>query len=274
MTDASEWQGRVGESWASEWRRTDRAFGPLTERLLARRREASFAHALDVGCGAGELTLALARARPEGSVVGVDISPQLIAVARERGVNLPNADFVEADAAAWQPQEGAAPDLLISRHGVMFFDDPAAAFGHFAAIAAPGARLLFSCFRDRAENPFFMEPARLLPHPEPLPAPDAPGPFAFADAARVEALLTAAGWREVRFEAHDFPMIAGVGEEPIADALAYFTAIGPAARAVRELEAGERARFLERLRGLLQRHVREGIVTLRAAAWIVSARKP
>lgn len=274
MTDASEWQGRVGQSWAAEWRRTDRSFGPLTEHVLRRHREIPFARGLDIGCGAGELTLALARATPEARITGIDISPQLVAIARERGGNLANTDFVVADAATWRPGEGASPDLLVSRHGVMFFDDPVGAFAHLADMAAPGARLLFSCFRDRSENPFFTEPARLLPHAEPAPAPDAPGPFAFADRARVEAILTRAGWREPAFEPFDFPMVAGTGAEPIEDAIGYFSRIGPVARAVRELGAGERERFLDRLCELLSRHVNEGIVTMRAAAWIVTAHRP
>lgn len=274
MTDAGEWQGRVGESWAAEWRRTDRAFGPLTERLLQRSRDYAYSRVLDIGCGAGELSLALGRARRQARVTGIDISPQLIAVAARRAANLGNAAFELADAALWQPEEGKAPDLLVSRHGVMFFADPAAAFGHLAAAAAPRAALLFSCFRERAENPFFTEPARQLPHPEPLPAADAPGPFAFADPARVESILLEGGWREIEFAPYDFPMIIGVGDDPVADAVAYLTVIGPAARAARELGSDERERFVERLRGLAERNRHEGIVSLRAAAWIVTARKP
>src|SRR5688572_815515 len=103
MTDASEWRGRVGESWAAQWRRTDRSFCPLTEHLLARTREFSLDSALDIGCGAGELSLAIARGRPHVQVTGIDISEPLIATARERGAHLPNVAFEVADAAQWQP---------------------------------------------------------------------------------------------------------------------------------------------------------------------------
>lgn len=274
MTDAGEWRGRVGESWAAEWRRTDRSFGPLTERLLQRSREFTYSRVLDVGCGAGELSLALGRAQRQARVTGIDISAQLIAAASGRAANLGNACFELADAATWQPAEGKAPDFVVSRHGVMFFDDPVGAFTHLCEVAVPGAALMFSCFRDRAENPFFTEPARQLPHAEPLPSPDTPGPFAFADRTRVEAILLQAGWRQIAFEPYDFPMVIGLGADPVEEAVAYLTVIGPAARAARELGGDERARFVERLRALAERHLHDGIVALRAAAWIVTARKP
>ena len=273
MTDASEWQGRVGQSWASEWRRTDRAFGPLTERLLQRAREFGFTSVLDVGCGAGELSLALARGRPHCRVVGVDISPQLIAAARERGGNRPNLAFELGDAAVWRPDPGFAPELLVSRHGVMFFDRPAAAFAHLGEIAAPRAGMLFSCFRAWEENPAFADPAGLLPSPPSPPDPRAPGPFAFADRDYVEALLTETGWRDIAFEAFDFAMILGAGADPVEDTVGYLSVIGTTARVSRELDPAERERFFDKIRKLAARHLREGIVSMRAGVWIVTARR-
>lgn len=274
MTDANEWLGRTGQSWAEQWRRTDRSFTPLTEHLLARTRGFVFDTVLDVGCGAGELSLAIARGRPRVAVTGLDIAPRLIEVARERGNQLPNVSFETGDAAAWQPLDGFAPELLVSRHGVMFFDDPIAAFGHLAELAVSGASLLFSCFRERSENPFFTEVARLLPSPEAPPPPGSPGPFAFADPARVLSMLEQAGWSQVALEPFDFAMIAGGGENPVADAVDYFSVIGPAARAASELSPEERARFVDRLHELVSRNLYEGLVSLRAGAWIVTARKP
>ena len=269
-----EWQGTTGDSWAAEWRRTDRSFNPLTEELLKRSRAFRFTSALDVGCGAGELSLALARGRPHVRVVGVDISPQLLAVARERSANLANIDFDEADAAQWQPPAEFAPDFIVSRHGVMFFADPQAAFAQLAELAAPGCGVLFSCFRARAENPVFHEVARLLPAPDAPVDPHAPGPFAFADASRVEAILTGAGWREVAIEPFDFAMIVGGGSDPLDDAAQYFLRIGPAARGAAALFPDERERFADRVRALAARNLFDGLVSLRAAAWLVTARKP
>ncbi len=272
MTDANEWRGRVGESWAAQWRRTDRSFGPLTEHLLARTREFSFDAVLDIGCGAGELSLAIARGRPHVEVTGIDIAGPLVTVARERGTHLPNVSFEVADAAGWQPD--TPPQLLVSRHGVMFFDDPVAAFGHLCGVSAPNAGLMFSCFRAVGENPFFSEVGRLLSGSEPPTDPHAPGPFAFADRQRVEGVLSDAGWREIDFEPYDFAMIAGAGDDPVEDAVGYFSTIGPAARAASEMDVDERERFLARVRELAARNRHEGIVSLRAAVWIVTARKP
>jgi len=270
----NEWLGRTGHTWANEWRRTDRSFAPLTGRLLQRAQEFAAVSVLDIGCGAGELSLAMAGDRPESRVVGVDISPQLVAAARERGARDGNVTFEVGDAAAWLPGAADRPDLLLSRHGVMFFDEPVTAFAHLRAIAAPRAALLFSCFRDRDDNALFREAGRLLPQPPPPPDPAAPGPFAFADPARVEAILRQSGWQDVRFEAFDFPMTVGAGSDPLDDAVQYFSMIGPAARAVRELGATDQEAFRLRARALAAANLRDGSVGLGAAVWIVTARAP
>lgn len=270
----SEWLGQSGQSWAEHWRRTDRGFSVLTERLLQGTRAFDFGAVLDIGCGAGELSLAIARGRPHCRVIGVDIAPPLIAAARERGAHHPDVVFELADAATWRPAAPFAPDLLVSRHGVMFFDDPVAAFANLRELAAPGAALMFSCFRERELNPALTDAALLLPEPPPPPAdPRAPGPFAFAEREYAESILARAGWAEIAFEVYDFAMIIGAGADPIEDSLAYLTTIGPAARAARALNEAEREAFYGRLRDLARRNLREGIVSLRAAAWIVTARK-
>jgi SAM-dependent methyltransferase len=272
MTDASEWRGRVGANWAAQWRRTDRSFAPLTERLLQRSRAFAFGSALDVGCGAGELSLAIARSHPQCRVLGVDISPHLVGAALERGANLANVAFEVGDAGAWRPAPDFAPELIVSRHGVMFFDDPRAAFAHLADVAAPGGALMFSCFREPAQNPFFTEVARLLPDAPPAD-PHAPGPFAFADPVRVEAILANAGWQNVVFEPFDLAMIVGAGADPVEDAVGYFSSIGPAARAGVDMPPGQAERLFDALRNLARRHSLDGMVALRAATWIVTARK-
>lgn len=271
--DKSEWQGSQGETWAEEWRRTDRSFLAVTEKLLERTRGERFSRVLDVGCGAGETSLAIARGRPDAHVVGVDISPALVSAARKRAEMFANLSFELADAASWSPPAGFAPDLVMSRHGVMFFDDPPAAFTNLAKIADSGARLLFSCFRSPAENPFFTKVAALLPDPPAPPPPGSPGPFAFAERQRVADILTAGGWEQIAIDSFDFAMIVGAGEDPVEDAVDYFSSIGPAAIAARSMSGSERDAFFDKVRDLARANLHDGFVAMPAAGWIVTARK-
>lgn len=271
MTTGSEWRAQVGRSWAESYRLTDRAFSGLTERLLSRIGGCEGQSALDIGCGAGELSLALARGNASAKVVGVDVSSELVAAARERGETLDNVDFVEADAAHWKPVE-FAPELLVSRHGVMFFDIPVMAFANLYALAAPAARMVFSCFRSAKLNPWASELAALLEVP-PMAESTAPGPFAFADEAHVRGILDNAGWRDIALEPVDFAYVAGAGEEPVEDALQLFRRIGPAAPVLRGLEGEARVRAEGWVREWLEEHRSGNLVAFPAAAWIVTAAK-
>ena len=271
MTTGSEWTGRVGTAWADEWRRTDRSFGALTDRLVEVAGAGNFDFALDVGCGAGEVSCRLAAANPEARIRGVDISAELLCVARERGADQPNLIFEEADAAAWRAPPAERPDLLVSRHGVMFFAEPVAAFANLRAQAAPGARIVFSCFRRAGENEWAAALTEIVPQPSAPADPGAPGPFAFGDPARVERILGGAGWKELVFEPFDYAMVVGEGADAVEDALGYFQRIGPAARGLAGLPDAERAVACKRLRALLASRRTADAVAMPSAAWIVSA---
>ena len=271
MTGTSEWQGRVGRAWAEEWRRTDRSFAALTPHLLSAIAAQPGTRVLDIGCGAGEVSLSVARARSAAQVTGIDISADLVATASQRAAEFgaQRVRFVHADAGEFIDANGPS-DLLVSRHGVMFFADPPAVFRHLAHHAAPDARLVFSCFRARAQNPWADLFDRVLPPP--MPAPESahgPGPFAFADPDHVRPLL--AGWRDVTFTPVDFRYVAGAGDDPVADALGFFTRIGPAAARLATLTGPAHTSALADMAGVLELHCRDGVVALSAAAWIFSA---
>lgn len=270
MTTGSDWRDAVGRTWAENYRLTDRAFAGLTERLLARIGGCDGQNVLDIGCGAGELSIAVARGNPAANVVGVDVSPSLVSAARQRGAEHTNLRFEEADAGSWTG-DGFRADKLISRHGVMFFDAPRGAFGNLRAISNPGAELVFSCFRSPRLNPWASELAGLL-ELQGNSDPTAPGPFAFADEAHVRSILGDAGWQDIKLAEVDFAYVAGVGEDPVADALNLFTRIGPAAPALRALDGEARDRALGWVRAWLEQHRSGEIVAMAAAAWIVSAR--
>lgn len=274
MTDKTDWQGRVGDSWAKEWSRTDRSFSALTDRLLGLASAGGFNRALDVGCGAGEVSLALARGHPDARVHGLDISDTLIAAARSRGERRSNVSFEVADASIWTPpSDNDAPDLIVSRHGVMFFESPQFAFSHLRSIAAPGTRLAFSCFRSVSDNIWASELSALIPGNS-ATLPSGPGPFAFGDAEATRSMLEQAGWQDLNFEAFDYPYIAGGGDDPVEDAHSFFLSIGPAAGAASRLEPEARERFSDDLRALLARHCNDSLVILNAGAWLVTGRAP
>lgn len=272
MTDHLEWQGRVGEVWADEWRRTDRALATMTLALnaaiLAAAPDGPF-RALDIGCGAGETSLALAAARPDASIIGVDISSALIDAARQRAGGNPQLTFTVADAVA-HAREAGPFDLLYSRHGVMFFADPPAAFAEFHAAATPDAALVFSCFADPEDNVLAAPLARALGLVPPV-AGDAPGPYAFACEEDVAALLTTAGWRDVRGERVTFGYRVGAGRAALDDAVGFLSRIGPAAAAIRRGSYTEGVALTAALRGFLADFLVDNTVDLPATVWLFSA---
>lgn len=273
MTEAYDWIGRVGGTWASEWRRTDRSFGDLTVRLNAAILAAApeTGRALDIGCGAGATSLALAAARPQLAVTGADLSRDMLAVARERAAGCANLDFIEGDVLRTAAKR-APIDLMVSRHGVMFFADPVPAFAALHAAAAAGGRLVFSCFRDRLENPWANDLAVAVTGSPPAPRDDAPGPFAFADHDRVAAILADAGWADATAEPADYAWHAGAGDDSVADAVAFFTRIGPAAPLLRELPQPEREAALARIAAVCEQHRTGDAVDFPAAAWLWTVR--
>jgi SAM-dependent methyltransferase len=269
--DSSEWAGRVGDVWAEEWRRTDRSFAPLDAALVSTvcdriggDREPRI---LDVGCGAGTTSLALADRLPGARITGIDLSAPLLSVARSRAVAVPGCRFEQGDASSWAAETGF--DHIVSRHGVMFFADPVAAFAHLRGLTRPDGGLTFSCFRSAALNPWASALTHLMPQPG--GDPHAPGPFAFADKGHVQDILTRAGWRDVSAIAFDFDYVAGEGDDPVADAVSFFQRIGPVARAMRDLTELTRGELSEALLALVRDHVQGDRVQFPAAAWIWSA---
>jgi SAM-dependent methyltransferase len=199
----SDWTGAAGERWASHVDYFETMLNEVGLALLAHAAFAPGEHVVEIGCGGGALTRAVAAAvAPGGEVLGLDISPALVALASERALaeHVDNVAFVAGDAQAMRPAR-APFDRLISRFGVMFFADPAAAMANLHAMLKPGGRLDFAVWGAIEGNPWIsaaMQAARpYLDLPE--PAPDAPGPFAFADADYLRSLLQRGGFGAIRF---------------------------------------------------------------------------
>jgi SAM-dependent methyltransferase len=263
------WNETAGPIWVAMQDALDaelRTLGVAAMDVLAPRRGERL---IDVGCGCGDTTTELARrVGPQGSVVGVDISAPMLDVARRRAAAFPHASFLQADAQTFEfkPADGA-----FSRFGVMFFEDPPRAFANIRKALAPAGRLVFVCWRALAENAWMTTPLTailpLLPAPPQMPAPGAPGPFAFADGERVRAILAQAGYGDIVIAAHDEKVGWGDLETSIRVAL-HVGAVGVAAREYPHL----RERLAEAVRGALAPHVTPKGVKLQAGVWIVSAK--
>jgi SAM-dependent methyltransferase len=269
VTTSLDWSARVGTVWAEEWRNTDRAFAGLAPHLDAAIRAAAPAGpfaALDIGCGAGATAGALAAARPDAHVTGADLSADLLAVAQAHH-RCANLAFRTGD--ALEAAEDLAPlDLLVSRHGVMFFADPVAAFTRLRAATRPGGRLVFSCFAAVADNPW----ATLITPVPQRSSSYTPGPFAFADPETAAAFLATAGWLDATPALIRFAYRVGAGDDPVADAVAFLTRIGPAASCLRDAAPEDRPALLDRLRVALAAQRNGRVVDFPAAAWLWIAR--
>ncbi len=275
MNQATFWNGEAGERWVREQKRLDYVLGPLGEEGLAAARVVAGERVLDVGCGCGATALALADAvGPGGEVVGVDLSAPMLAQARARasaleaGTSRPT--FQEADASEFRTTRPF--DVVFSRFGVMFFEDPIAAFGNLAQALRSGGRLAFVCWRAITENPWVTVPLAavltVVPPPEPTPE-DAPGPFAFADRTRVETILAAAGFTGTHVTPRDVLLRTG----PLEDAVDYALLTGPAGRLAFAADGATLAKMRAAVREALRPYLTDTGVALSAAIWVVTAER-
>jgi SAM-dependent methyltransferase len=265
------WNGVVGNAWVEAQTFLDPLFEPFEERLVDEVVAASARRVLDVGCGTGSTTVAIARRLgPEGVCVGVDLSQPMIAAAKARaqrdGVT---ASFVCADAAA-HAFEAASFDMIVSRFGVMFFDDPVAAFQNLRRAARPDAPLRLIVWRSAADNPFMTTAERAAASIVPnLPArsPDGPGQFAFADPSRVRGILEASGWVAI-----DIAPMDVVRTFPAAELVPNMTRLGPLGRVFHELDEPTRKRVIDGVRSAFDPYVHDHEVRFEAACWMIGAR--
>lgn len=274
----ADWNGRSGARWVANQARLDRMLAAFGEAAIAVAAPLQGETVLDIGCGAGASSFSLAaRVGPHGHVRGVDISEPLIARARELAPAGAPVAFELADAAS-APLPDRAFDLLFSRFGVMFFDDPAAAFAHLRRALKPGGRLAFVCWRSAGENDWGRLPMdaikEIVAPPAPLD-PEAPGPFSFAHQERIARLLTEAGFVDIAIRPFDATIPFGQGRTrsaAIEDALEMAFEVGPLSRALADSAEDIRAQAADAVRAAFGTRPGEQSVMIDGAAWIVSAR--
>lgn len=264
------WNGAASAGWVAGQENLDRSLAAVTKLLMDTAQLTSGERVLDIGCGTGETSLLAAeKVGNAGSVLGVDISDPMLSHAKTRAADkkLENVTFQLGDA-----QSDGFPhefDLVLSRFGVMFFEDSVAAFSNVRRHMASGGRICFACWRSPKLNDWVSLPvsiARRHVSDDTPGDPLAPGPFAFADDARIQSILEGSGWKHVECRAADFEMPWGNSRENAADGL---LERGP----IRALIADQPQEVIDKIRAEIVDALPpgDGPISLKGAVWIVTA---
>ena len=269
---AGDWNGADGEYWATYHEQYERLLGVFDRALLEAGGVRPDDRVLDLGCGTGATSRTLAARAVQGSVLGLDLSGPMLAVAREgaRRQGLHRVEFVQGDAQVY-PFEASSFDVAVSRMGCMFFADPAAAFANVGRALRPGGRLALAVWQEVAANEWISAIDAALGDDDAgeeesgEPVGYAPGPFSLADPARCTSLLQGAGFVEVHLEDLHLPLPFGT----VGDAQSFLeTWIDE------DLDDDGRAQVRASLQRLLEDHATADGVLLPSATWLVTARRP
>ncbi|MGH7065995.1 MAG: methyltransferase domain-containing protein [Stellaceae bacterium] len=271
------WNQVAGPRWAAAPEARERRNRESIALLLDRLALAGGERVLEIGCGAGALTVPLATAAGgSGRIVALDISEPMLGAARKRIAEhgIGNVELRLGDAQVFAFEKDAF-DVATSRMGVMFFADPAAAFGNIKGGLKPGGRLVFACWAPLAENRHWLisydVALRHLGPPAPPPAHE-PGPLAFGDPDYIRGVLTAAGFAEIAVDRAHPTIICGAPDEEARQAVA----MGPTARLIEEKKPDEATRqtIIREIEAAFAAEAASGPIRLAATIFLVSARRP
>jgi SAM-dependent methyltransferase len=284
------WNGESGRYWIVHRERHQAGHRQLVPHLFGAARISPGERVLDVGCGCGATTLAAASAAhgpaagdtdgpapdrrepgPGGIAVGLDLSGPMLGVARRLSVQAgsANARFVQGDAESCPLRHGSF-DVMISSFGVMFFENPAAAFANIGAALRPGGRLAFLCWQPDLHNELFAIPLRAFGTHAQLPG-SAPGEL-FADSGRVAELLSRTGWTDVEISAINEP--AWIGSD-VPDVMSYIRGMPSIRALIADLnDAALTKQVLASIAEEYAARLGPDGVWVRAAAWLVTAHRP
>jgi SAM-dependent methyltransferase len=270
---ALAWGGRAGAHWVDNTERHDRMLAPYLAAVVEAAELSATDRVLDVGCGTGALTRSTARLAVDGQATGVDLSARMVAAAREiTDAEGPiNASFEEVDAQSHEFRVDGF-DTLVSRFGVMFFDDPVAAFANLHRAMRPGGRVAFACWQGFSDNEWLHVPGEAMASQvgvAPAPALDGVGPFSLADPDRIRHVMGDAGYDGVTVDAIGGPMVVGADVD---DSVGYLSGnqVVHGMLDGQDPEAVERA--LDAARDALAAHAGPHGVVVSGKAWLVTAR--
>jgi SAM-dependent methyltransferase len=271
-TQIEHWNGPEARHWIVEADRYDRQLAPFAAELVRAAAIASTERVLDIGCGCGGTTMLAAH--NAAAALGVDISAPMLDHARTRAAaaGTSNVQFEPADAQTYAFAPSSF-DVAISRFGVMFFDDAAAAFANVARALRPGGRLVFVCWQELGRNDWLLVPGMAAAQHVPLPdlgPPGGPGMFSLAEPDHVHELLQSAGFVDIEVAPFEVPMLVAGGAS-LDETLQFLLATGIGRALLADAAPEAAARAVDAARQALAAH-HDGVgVRLGAATWVVTA---
>jgi SAM-dependent methyltransferase len=234
---------------------------------------------VDIGCGFGDIAIALAlRTGPFGAVIGVDCCEAFLEFGRRdaAAAGVGNVAFLVADAQSETLPAGN--DLVFSRFGTQFFENPVSALRNIRRCLKPGGLFIMIVWRTIEDNPWLGVAEAVVRRYLPAPSDNAPncgpGPFSMADPEVVATQLRLAGYADIGFERVDAALTIG---RDVDDAVAFQLALGPAGEVYREAGASaarHRPAIEAELRTELARHLGPEGVVMDSSSWQVTARNP
>ena len=262
------WNGDAGKKWVGEQEKMDQMLNPLSDVAIDIAEPRFDERVMDVGCGCGATSVELARRGAK--VWGIDVSAPMLSRARKRGEEYPGMVFTEADASNYD--FSSEQQLIFSRFGVMFFANPVEAFTNLRSALVPRGRMVFLCWQAANNNEWISRVGqavkKFLPEPTDVPDPRAPGPFAFAEQAYLEGILSQAGFQNVEFQSLSIDLkLASTVEE----ALDFQSNIGPLSAVIAQLEGKTRDEALNAAKEVLQDSMSTEGIKLGSAVWLVTA---
>ncbi|MEZ0123595.1 MAG: class I SAM-dependent methyltransferase [Candidatus Reddybacter sp.] len=274
---AEFWNGNGGKNWVSRAARLEASLRPFGQQAMAAGAIEAGQRILDIGFGCGDSSIEMAgKVGPQGQVHGVDISVAMVEAAENKAAKkgVANASFECADAQT-KTFTSNSYDLVFSRFGVMFFDDPIAAFKNIYSSLKPGGQLAFICWAPRDQNAWVGLPLQVVAKHLALPAPpgsDEPGPFSLSEEPRISGILGAAGFTNIAVDLFQTPFVLG---EHVGEALSFLMELSPSGGAINNAEADEptRARIALDMAELLKSYESDKGVSMNAAALLVTAHK-
>jgi SAM-dependent methyltransferase len=271
------WSTEGGDIWLQNLQNFESMIAPIGNHLLETKLTDNPKNIIDIGCGGGATTFAIADSiGASGSVIGVDISQSLIRDCRLRAEHqgIKNIEFICGDAASIDMPKGWA-DFVISRFGVMFFKDPVIAFSHIAQSLKPSGGLAFSCWAPLPDNPWMSRLLTILGKYTALPKPEpgAPGPFAYSNTDYIRSILASAGYQNIEVEAWSGELLIGLPGMSPENVARFLFSSSSLVRSVKNNITEMETTIFDEFTQELAKFYKNGGVYMPAKSWIISATK-